>query len=75
MSKTKWYNLIYDLDELRQLSNFQREHRLNRRKRLNNKQNIRFLLLFAMLFVIGFTLLAWPIMNIFVCFTNWTMLV
>ena len=71
----KWYNYLYDVDELRQLSNFQKEHKQNRRKRVNNKQNIRFILLFAMLFVIGFTLLAWPLINVVMYFTNWAMLV
>jgi hypothetical protein len=70
-----WYHYIYDVEKLAAYHNFDSEHKKTLSGETNYKQAIRKIMLAAQVSFIVFTSTIFPIKNLLVYFTNWTLLI
>jgi hypothetical protein len=70
-----WYHYIYDVNKLSAYHNFDSEHKKTLSGETNYKQAVRKFMLAAQILFIVFTSFIFPIKNLLVYFTNWTLLI
>ena len=74
VSNGYWYHYIYDVNKLTGYHNFESEHKKTLSNETNYKQVIRKSMLAAQIIFILVTPTLFPIENLFIYFTNWTLL-